>query len=108
MDTNELIPFVEPIPEESSLVRRASSGEVDAFIHLFEAYGDDLYRYVYFRVLSDVAAEAITSQVFRHTWDNLEQSLQKGKSFVAWIYELARNQVIVYYTANLRSHDFDI
>ncbi len=107
MDTNELIPFVEPVPEESVLVRRASSGEVDAFIQLFEAYGDDLYRYVYFRVLSDVAAEAITSQVFRHAWDNLAHSPRKGTTFADWIYELARNQVIVYYTANLRSREFN-
>ena len=108
MDTNELIPLVEPIPEDNSLVRRASSGEVDAFIQLFEAYGDDLYRYVYFRVLSDVAAEAITSQVFRHAWDNLDRGRKKGTPFVVWLYELARTQIIAYYTMNLRTREFDL
>ncbi len=109
MKSGEPIPNVVAIPEESRLVRRARRGESDAFIALYDVYGDDLYRYVYFRVLSDVAAEAITSQVFRHAWDHMEgfRLKRKGLSFVEWIYEIARNQVLIYYKVNLRSDTFD-
>jgi DNA-directed RNA polymerase specialized sigma24 family protein len=108
MKPNELTPNVEPIPEEGRLVGRAKSGEIDAFIELYDVYSDDLYRYIYFRVLSDVAAEAITSQVFRHAWDHLRAYRKKRSSFVGWIYDIARTQVIVYYKVNLKTDAFDI
>ncbi len=110
MMSDELIPTVEAIPEEGRLVRRAKAGDSDAFLALFDIYGDELFRYIYFRVLSDVAAEAITSQVFRHAWDHIEEFRlrRKGLSFVGWIYEIAHTQVLIYYKVNLRSDAFDI
>ncbi len=109
METDELIPNVVAIPEEGRLLRRAKLGEADAFVALYDVYGDNLYRYIYFRVLSDVAAEAITSQVFRHAWDHIGEFSVRGKglSFVAWLYEIARNQVLIYYKVNFRSDAFD-
>ena len=107
MQSDEIIPNVKAVPEENRLVRRAKAGDADAFMELFDVYADDLYRYAYFRVLSDVAAEAITSQVFRHAWDHLDAYRQRVSSFVAWIYEIARNQVIIYYKVNLRTNAFD-
>ena len=110
MKPDEVIPNVIPIPEESRLVGRARSGDADAFIALYDVYGDELYRYIYFRVLSDVAAEAITSQVFRHAWDHMDgfRLRRKGPFFIEWIYEIARNQVLIYYKVNFRSDTFDI
>ncbi len=105
---DEMLPNVKAIPEENRLVRRAKAGDSDAFVELFDVYADDLYRYAYFRVLSDVAAEAITSQVFRHAWDHLGEYRRRNSSFVGWIYEIARNQVIIYYKVNLRTDAFDI
>ena len=109
MKSDEAIPNVDAIPEEARLVRRARSGDPDAFLALHDVYGDNLYRYVYFRVLSDVAAEAITSQVFRHAWDHIEgfRLKRNGPCFVDWLYEIARNQVLIYYKVNLRSDSFD-
>src|SRR5512142_2936041 len=108
MKTNEPIPSVVAIPEEKRLARRARAGDADAFIELYDVYSDDLYRYIYFRVLSDVAAEAITSQVFRHAWDHLESQRKGGLSFAGWLYEIARNQVLIYYRVNLHSQEFEI
>lgn len=110
MKSDGLMPNALAIPEESRLVRRAKAGDADAFIALYDVYGDELFRYIYFRVLSDVAAEAITSQVFRHAWDHIEnfRVRRQGLSFVGWIYEIARNQVLIYYRVNLRSDEFDI
>ena len=108
MVSSELTPNVKAIPEESRLLRRARFGETDAFMQLYDVYGDDVFRYVYFRVLSDVAAEAITAQVFRNAWDNLEGQRKTGLSFAAWIYSIARNQVLIYYQVNLRSDTFNL
>jgi DNA-directed RNA polymerase specialized sigma24 family protein len=107
MKSYDLIPNVEAVPEEGRLLYRARSGEADAFVQLYDVYGDDVFRYVYFRVLSDVAAEAITAQVFRQAWDNLDSQENTGLSFAAWIYAIARNQVLTYYNVNLRSDAFN-
>ncbi len=101
-------PIIVALPEENRLVGQAKSGDIDAFVQLFDAYGDDVYRYVYFRVINDVAAEDITSQVFRHAWEQLEGFHKNGSTFVTWIYKLARNQVLEYYKSNLKTHAFDI
>ncbi len=108
MDPTEIIPNVAAIPEEKRLVRQAKAGNADAFVALYDSYSDDLYRYVFFRVLSDVAAEAIISQVFRHAWSHLDSYRKRDSSFAAWLYRIARNQVLVYYKVNLRSDAFDI
>ncbi|HEX8993573.1 MAG TPA: sigma factor [Anaerolineales bacterium] len=108
MKSDDVIPNIEAVPEEGRLMRRARSGEADAFVQLYDVYGDNVYRYVYFRVLSDVAAEAITAQVFRYAWDNLESQKKTGLTFAAWIYSIARNQVLTYYHVNLRSDAFNL
>jgi DNA-directed RNA polymerase specialized sigma24 family protein len=108
MNSSDVIPHLEAIPEERRLVRRARAGDPDAFVQLYDAYGDDLYRYVYFRVMSDVAAEGITSHVFRYAWEHLQSKQSKHLTFVAWIYQIARYQVLLYYKANLRTRAFDI
>jgi DNA-directed RNA polymerase specialized sigma24 family protein len=107
MDSDRIMPSLQAIPEERQLVRRAKAGDADAFIELYDVYSDDLYRYVYFRVLSDVAAEAITSQVFRHAWDHLESLGERRSSFIRWVYEIASTQLLIYYKVNLRIDAFD-
>lgn len=107
-NSSDVIPHLEAIPEERRLVRRARAGDPDAFVQLYDAYGDDVYRYVYFRVMSDVAAEGITSHVFRYAWEHLQGKQSKNRTFVAWIYQIARYQVLLYYKANLRTRAFDI
>jgi RNA polymerase sigma factor (sigma-70 family) len=108
MNSSDVYRQMEAIPEERRLVRQAKSGDADAFVQLFDAYGDDVFRYVYFRVINGVASEDITSQVFRHAWEHLESFQKDGSSFVTWIYKIARNQVMDYYKANLKTQAFDI
>ncbi len=108
MNFNDLNPYLAAIPEESRLARRAKSGDANAFVQLYDAYGDDVYRYIYFRVINDLAAESITSHVFRYAWEHLDSYQKNGSSFLTWIYTIVRNQVIDYYKANINTHTFDI
>ncbi len=99
---------LEAIPEEKRLVRQAKAGNAEAFLQLYDAYGDNLYRYIYFRVMSDVAAEVIIAHVFRYAWEHLESYQPSGSPFVAWIYKIARNQVIGYCKGNVKTRAFDL
>ncbi len=86
-----------PLPDESRLVRQAKSGDSNAFARLYDAYVERVYRYVYFRVTDDMLAEDLTSQVFLKAWEHLDRYQQGGSPFLAWLYTIARNQVIDYY-----------
>lgn len=88
---------LEPVVNETTLVRLAQQGDREMFSRLYEAYVSRIYRYVYFRVPEEALAEDITSQVFLKVWEKLD-TYQAGHSpFMAWIYRIAHNTVIDYY-----------
>jgi len=86
-----------PLPQERRFVQSAKSGDSEAFAQLYDAYLERVYRYVYFHVSDDQTAEDITSQVFLKAWEHLNQYQPDHSPFMAWLYTIARNQVIDYY-----------
>lgn len=86
-----------PLPDEAALVHQAKSGDGEAFTRLYDGYVERIYRYVYFRVSDDTATEDLVSQVFLKAWQNLDRYKIGGSPFVAWLYTIARNQVIDHY-----------
>lgn len=96
MKTSEASHSDPPLPEEGRLVSEAQSGDADSFARLYDAYFERVFRYVYFRVSDDQTAEDLTSQVFLKAWENLPRYKPSGH-FLAWLYTIARNQVIDHY-----------
>ncbi|MBI1794687.1 MAG: sigma-70 family RNA polymerase sigma factor [Chloroflexi bacterium] len=96
MKTGEAVRSNAPLPEEARLVHEAQSGDADSFARLYDAYFQRVYRYVYFRVSDDQTAEDLTSQVFLKAWENLSR-YKPSSHFLAWLYTIARNQVIDHY-----------
>jgi RNA polymerase sigma-70 factor, ECF subfamily len=86
-----------PIPDEPGLVKRAKSGNAEAFAALYDGYFERIYRYVYFRVADEQTAEDLASQVFLKAWENLSRYKPSGAPFLAWLYTIARNAVIDHY-----------
>ena len=68
----------DPLGDELKLVRRSMHGDSGAFAHLYDAYFDRIYRYIYFRVVDDEVAEDISSQVFLKAWEKIG-SYQPGQ-----------------------------
>ena len=97
MNSNFANRSIEILPEEGRLVRQAKSGDADAFAQLYDACVERVYRYVYFRMANDRIAEGVTFQVFFKAWEQLDRYKVFGSSFITWLYEIARNQVIAYY-----------
>jgi len=95
--SSETSPVNRPIPEETRLVHQAKSGDSEAFAHLYDAYIERVYRYVYFRVSDEQTAEDLASQVFLKAWEGLERYQINGSPFVAWLYTIAHNLVIDHY-----------
>ena len=103
---------MDAVPDESRLVRKAKSGDSDAFVQLYEAYVDRVYKYIYFRVIDEKLAESITPRVFIKAWQLLDHYHSFGLSFITWLYKIAGDQVVEYFRAhpkqkiNLRTNGF--
>jgi len=80
--------------DELTLVRLSQLGNPEMFAHLYDAYMERIYRYVYFRVSDDQLAEDITSQVFLKAWRRLDTYQAPRSPFVAWLYRIAHNAII--------------
>jgi len=82
------------VQDEESLVRRAQQNDQQALSSLYEEYFERVYRYVAVRMRSRLDAEDITSQVFVKVVQSLPSYKLRGVPFSAWLFRIARNQVI--------------
>ncbi len=79
---------VHSVPVE--MVRRAVSGERDAFERLIDRYQGDIFRMIYYRTLSRMDAEDITQDVFIKAYRGV-RSLNDPAMFRSWLYRIALN-----------------
>lgn len=81
-------------PAIIKLVRRAASGEVEAFGRLYSNHVERIYRYVFYQVRDKMTAEDITEEVFIKAWRAIDSCKGKEDTFSAWLYRIAHNCTI--------------
>jgi RNA polymerase sigma-70 factor, ECF subfamily len=79
-----------PVPD---VIERARGGDRAAFAELYDTHVDSVYRYLLYRVREPSDAEDLTSEVFTRAFANIHRYRWQGKSFLAWLYTIARNAV---------------
>lgn len=79
-----------PVPD---VIDRARNGDRGAFAELYDTHIDSVYRYVLYRVREPSDAEDLASEVFTRAFANIHRYRWQGKSFLAWLYTIARNAV---------------
>jgi len=80
---------------QRQLINKAIDGDAKAFGELYEEYVDAIYRYIFFRVGSEVEAEDLTDEVFVRAWEALPEFRPSASySFSAWLYRIAHNLVV--------------
>ena len=79
-----------PIPD---VIDRARSGDRAAFAELYDTHVNSVYRYILYRVREPSDAEDLCSEVFTRAFANIHRYRWQGKSFLAWLYTIARNAV---------------
>lgn len=79
-----------PVPD---VIERARGGDRAAFAELYDQYVDSVYRYLLYRLREPSDAEDLTSEVFTRAFANIHRYRWQGKSFLAWLYTIARNAV---------------
>ena len=76
------------------LIKRAISGDGEAFGELYSIYLDRIYRYVFYQVRDEMTAEDITEEVFIKAWKALASCKGKERTFSSWLYRIAHNHII--------------
>ncbi len=78
--------------ETAEIIRRARSGDGDAFRQIHQVYGGRILNFIYRMVDTREDAEDLTQNVFLIVFHELGR-LQDEKRFESWIYRIARNEV---------------
>jgi len=86
--------------QEQSLLSRVQAGDTTAFGLLYDAYIEDIYRFVSYRVQKKEMAEDLTSQIFLKALENISSYKEKKGSFRTWLYQITRNCIIDFYRQN--------
>ncbi len=92
-------------PEPSPTSRpsdQASPPDDDAFARLYEAYADQVYRYLLSRTSSPVDAEELTSRTFLNALANLDGYRGGGAKFGSWLMSIAHNLLANWYRSRGR------
>jgi RNA polymerase sigma-70 factor (ECF subfamily) len=77
-----------------ALVAQAQQGDAEAFGALYDRYRPDILRYLAHHVRHRETAEDLTQQVFLKAWQAIPRYEQRSVPFSAWLYRMARNQMI--------------
>ncbi|MBM0233721.1 sigma-70 family RNA polymerase sigma factor [Micromonospora sp. STR1_7] len=83
----------------SALVVRAQAGDIEAFGLVYDRYVDEVFRFVYRRVLDRQTAEDLTSETFVRALHNLASFSRPTGNFAAWLTTIARNLVANHQTS---------
>lgn len=80
--------------EVRALVDRARTGDREALGRLYDLYLTPVYRFVLGHVGNVSEAEDITGEVFLRVVEHIHRFQWQDVPFTAWLFRIARNQVI--------------
>lgn len=83
--------------EEKKWLKGARKGDKESFGLLYEKYGQQIFRFIYWQVSNKEQAEDLNQEVFLKAWKNIEKYQERNCPFSSWLYRIARNTVIDFY-----------
>jgi RNA polymerase sigma factor (sigma-70 family) len=84
-------------PHLKDLVDRSVLGEAEAFGSLYDFFVEDIYRYFHSHVADPHDVEDLVSRTFLRAWRAIPRFKWRGRPFEAWLFTLARNQLMDFY-----------
>lgn len=89
--------------QEQALVEKAK-GDPEAFGRLYDSYYSQIFGYILRRTANVQFAEDITSEVFFTALKNISKFHWQGVPFSAWLYRIANNKTVNYFTRGKNGH----
>jgi RNA polymerase sigma-70 factor (ECF subfamily) len=78
----------------SNLITRAQNGDKDAFGQIYSIFYQRIFRFCKFNTKQNATAQDICQETFFKAWKSLPSFSQKGGSFQAYLFKIARNLII--------------
>lgn len=103
--TREYLDSASPLahlPEEQQLIQRAQAGNAEAVAELYRRHAPAIFRYAFFRVNDQTAAEDLTGDVFVEMMQALHRYTERGAPFAAWLFRIARARIVDYHRRHAR------
>ncbi len=94
--------------DETEIIRRAVSGDAEAFGVLYERYVVKIYNYVYHRTGNAHDAEDLTERVFMRAMRHIRRYDDRGAPFSAWLYRIAHNLVANWHRDSQRRREIPL
>jgi len=84
----------QPEHEDAHLIQKAKDGDANAFGELYERYAEPVFRFIYSQTSDRLDAEDLSADVFFKAWRSLPRYEERGFSFSAYLFRIARNLLI--------------
>ncbi|MBU1203027.1 RNA polymerase sigma factor [Patescibacteria group bacterium] len=86
--------------EEKQLILNCQNGDSAAFGQLYDKYFQKIYRFIYYKTSHKETSEDLTSLTFSKALEKIQSFDTSSSFFSAWLYKIARNNLIDYYRSN--------
>ncbi|MFP4514662.1 MAG: RNA polymerase sigma factor [Parcubacteria group bacterium] len=93
--------------QESQLIKECQNGNLESFGPLYDKYIKKIYNYLYYRAPEKSVAEDICSQTFIKALKAINSYNKDKGSFSAWLYKIAKNNLVDYYRSNKNDLNVD-
>lgn len=89
------------------LVKEAKEGSTESYSKIYDHYFEQIYRYAALRVPAEIA-EDLVADIFVKAWEKLHMFReQRGVPFGAWLFRIARNEIIDTYRTSKTWEEVD-
>lgn len=92
---------------EQAYIEAAKRGDAQAVTELYNAYVDQIYRYIYYRISIAAVAEDLTADVFVRVLEGLPTYEDRSLSILAWMYRIAHARVVDYFREARQQHQHE-
>jgi len=84
--------------QDRQILSKLKSRDQEAFIKVYDASVEEIYRFVYFKIGNREEAKDLSSMIFLKAWHHIQDNtLEDAKTLRALLYKIARNAIVDYY-----------